>query len=200
MNEEIVYILINEAMPDYIKIGRTTDLEQRLRSLYRTPVPLPFEVFYACSVSDSAEIERWLFEIFDDRRVSKEREFFRVAPERVATALRRVAITDKTPKKTYTESKEDEIALEKAHSRRDKFNFRLVSIPIGAEITMEVNGVVHKARVVDDNHIELNDTVTSLSTSAQKILGYSYRVAGTLYWMYEGETLHERRVRMEEGE
>lgn len=200
MKEEIIYILTNEAMPDYIKIGRTTDLEQRLKSLYRTPVPLPFEVFYACSVEDSAEIEKWLFEIFDDRRVSREREFFRIAPERVATALRKVAIKDITPKTTYTESKEDEIALEKARTRRDKFNFGIVNIPMGAELTMEVNGVLHKAKVVDDNHIEYAEKITSLSTSAQEILGYDYRVAGTLYWMYEGETLHERRVRMEEGE
>ena len=52
---EIIYILINEAMPGYVKIGRTTDLNQRLRSLYRTQVPLPFEVFYACIVEKATD-------------------------------------------------------------------------------------------------------------------------------------------------
>lgn len=198
---EIVYILTNQAMPDYVKVGRTKDLQQRLKSLYRTPVPLPFEVFYACTVENATGVEAWLFEIFDDRRVSKEREFFEIAPERVAAALRARAVQEVTPKQTYTENKEDEVALEKARSKRDKFNFAMIGIPIGSELTMERNGTVHKARVVDENRrIEYNGKNTSLSTSAQEILGYDYRVAGTLYWMYEGETLNARRVRMEEGE
>jgi hypothetical protein len=46
----------------------------------------------------------------------------------------------------------------------------------------------------------LDGKVTSLSASAQKILGYDYGVAGTDYWMYEGETLDERRTRLEAGE
>ncbi|EKD33224.1 MAG: hypothetical protein ACD_76C00068G0021 [uncultured bacterium] len=50
---EIIYILINEAMPGYVKIGRTTNLEQRIRSLDTTSVPLPFECFYACTVKDA---------------------------------------------------------------------------------------------------------------------------------------------------
>ncbi len=42
---EIVYILINEAMPGLIKIGRTnTDLATRIKALYQTGVPLPFEL------------------------------------------------------------------------------------------------------------------------------------------------------------
>ncbi|MCW9054634.1 MAG: GIY-YIG nuclease family protein [Candidatus Pacebacteria bacterium] len=196
---EIVYILTNQAMPDYVKVGRTKDLQQRLKSLYRTPVPLPFEVFYACTVENSMEVEAWLFEIFDDRRVSKEREFFEIAPERVAAALRARAVQEVTPKQTYTENKEDEVALEKARSKRDKFNFAMVGIPAGAELTFSRDENI-RARVVDNHNIEYNGKVTSLSTSAQEILGYNYGVAGTLYWSYEGETLHARRVRMEEGE
>ena len=38
---EIIYIPINEAMPGFVKIGKTTDLESRIRSLDTTSVPLP---------------------------------------------------------------------------------------------------------------------------------------------------------------
>lgn len=46
---EIIYILINEAMPGYVKVGRTTtSLEQRIRELNSsTSVPLPFTAFHA---------------------------------------------------------------------------------------------------------------------------------------------------------
>lgn len=40
--DEIVYVLINEAMPGYVKIGLTSgSLEERIRSLDTTGVPLP---------------------------------------------------------------------------------------------------------------------------------------------------------------
>jgi len=53
------------------------------------------------------------------------------------------------------------------------------------------------AKVVDNKSVEFNGAVTSLSASAQKILGYDYNVEGTDYWVYEGETLDERRKRFE---
>ena len=53
----IVYILTNEAMPGYVKIGRTDgDLASRVRQPDSTGVPLPFEVFYAARVRDSASL------------------------------------------------------------------------------------------------------------------------------------------------
>jgi hypothetical protein len=85
---EIVYVLINEAMPGLIKIGRTnSDLAGRIRNLYQTGVPLPFELFFACEVADSTFVENQLHEAFDDHRISKNREFFRLAPERARAAL-----------------------------------------------------------------------------------------------------------------
>ena len=38
----IVYCLENPEMPDVVKIGCTTDIEQRLRQLDNTSVPVPF--------------------------------------------------------------------------------------------------------------------------------------------------------------
>ena len=85
---EIVYILTNEAMPGLIKIGLTnSDLAGRIKQLYQTNIPLPFELFYACEVKDAAFVETQLHEAFGDHRVSKNREFFRLAPERARAAL-----------------------------------------------------------------------------------------------------------------
>ncbi|TSC84444.1 MAG: hypothetical protein G01um101417_250 [Parcubacteria group bacterium Gr01-1014_17] len=58
---EIIYVLINEAMPGYVKVGRTSNLHERIRSLNRpSGVPLPFEVYYASEVRDSQKDEQWL--------------------------------------------------------------------------------------------------------------------------------------------
>lgn len=195
---EVIYILINEAMPGYVKIGRTTNLEQRIRSLDTTSVPLPFECFYACTVSDSQFVERQLHDAFMDHRVRSSREFFEISPERAVAALKLAEIENVTPRKDFVETQEDQHALNQARKKRSVFNFAMVNIPIGAELIFSRDKNI-KARVIDNRSIELNGEIVSLSSSAQKILGYASGVQGTAYWMYEGELLDERRKRMEES-
>lgn len=56
---DIVYVLTNEVMPGYFKIGKTnSSLEQRVAELSRsTSVPLPVTVSYACTVKDTSKPE-----------------------------------------------------------------------------------------------------------------------------------------------
>lgn len=195
---EIIYILTNEAMPGYVKIGKTTtSLEQRVRDLSSfTGIPLPFTVFYACTVKDSHFVEHQLHDAFDNHRINPKREFFQIAPERVVSALKLAEIENITPKKDIVENKEDQKALDEARERRAPFRFDMANMPPGVEIYFSRDENV-KAKVIDNRFIELNGETTRLSVSAQKLLGYDYGVAGTDYWMYEGETLDERRRRIE---
>ena len=194
---EIIYILINEAMPGYVKIGKTANnLEQRVRELSAsTSIPLPFTVFYACKVRDANFVEHQLHDAFDNNRINPKREFFQIAPERVVSALKLAEIENITPKKDFVENKEDQQALIKARKIREKFNFNMAKIPVGAELIFSRDENI-KAKVIDNHFVEYDGKKTSLSNSAQKILGYDYGVAGTDYWMYEGETLDERRKRL----
>lgn len=201
---EIIYILTNEAMPGYVKIGKTNNnIEQRVRDISAsTSVPLPFTVFYACMVSNAQFVEHQLHDAFDNNRVNPRREFFQIAPERVVAALKLAEIENITPHKDLIESEEDREAHEEALERRGRFNFELAKISLGTEIYFS-RDENKKAKVIDlhsSKSIEYNGEVTSLSTSAQEILGVSYGVAGTDYWMYDGETLDERRRRIESEE
>lgn len=198
---EIIYILTNEAMPGYVKIGKTsTSLEQRIRELSAsTSIPLPFTCFYACAVENSTFVESHLHDAFGDNRINPKREFFQISPERVVSALKLAEIEDITPKNDFVDNKEDQQALHIARARRSIFRFSMVNIPIGAELVFS-RDETKKAKVVDDRMIEFNGEITSLSLSAQKLLGYDYGVAGTDYWMYEEETLDERRRKFEEQE
>jgi len=199
---EIIYILINEAMPGYIKIGKTsTSLEQRIRELSSsTSIPLSFTCFYACTVRDATFVEHQLHDAFGDNRINPRREFFQISPERVVSALKLAEIEDITPKRDLVDSQEDQEALNKTRAEiREKFNFNMANIPIGSELVFSRDEDI-KATVAGPKSIIFNSELTSLSASAQKILGYDYRVQGTAYWMYEGETLDERRKRFEDLE
>ena len=196
---EIVYVLINEAMPGYVKIGRTTNLEQRIRSLDMTGVPLPFECFHACTVRDSLFVERQLHSTFADSRVRINREFFEISPDRAVAALKLAEIEDVTPKKDFVESDDDQDALNKARTRKSAFNFKMVEIPAGADLTF-INNQAVVAKVIDNKTVLFNGEVMSLSGAAQKVLDVDYPAQGPIYWKYEGETLDERRKRYENQE
>jgi len=202
MSEGIIYVLVNEAMPGYTKIGKTTSpIEQRMRELDSTGVPLPFECYYAALVHDINFVEKKIHDAFDDHRVRQRREFFRVDPERVQSALELTGGDDVTPRDDIVEDAEDQAALNKARERRAVFNFRMVEIPPGSELVF-VKDEEAKCIVVDNKRVEFEGEITSLSASASKIarrLGYNWKtIAGPDYWEYEGETLSERRYRMEE--
>jgi len=200
---DIVYVLTNPIMPGLIKIGRTTNLEQRVKSLSSdTGVPLPFEVFYACEVKDASEVERALHNAFGDHRINPKREFFELDPERVYPVLRLVALADVTPQDSFIEDPEDRAALEKIKSKkRPPFKFSYANVPVGAELKfIRDNSLTSK--VLDDKKIEFRGKATSTSAAALALLQelqdvHWTQVAGPMYWLYEGETLADRRKRIE---
>jgi hypothetical protein len=78
-----IYILSNPAMPDLVKIGKTTTSPtQRMQELHSTGVPTPFELEFAAEVTDCHACERAAHEVLDEHRVSTNREFFRVSVRR----------------------------------------------------------------------------------------------------------------------
>jgi hypothetical protein len=85
---EIVYVLTNEAVEGMVKIGRTTtSVEQRIRELDNTSLPIPFKCFYAAEVGNSSLVEGKLHRIFSDKRIRTNREFFRVDANQAREAI-----------------------------------------------------------------------------------------------------------------
>jgi len=194
----IVYILTNKAMPKFIKIGRTNNLEERIRTLSSTSLPYKFECYYACKVKNASFVESQIHDAFMDYRVTSNREFFEVYPQRIISALKLVELEDVTPSSNSDDSEEIEEEQNPLQGRRENFNFKMVDIPLGSELefSREINGEKPKAIVKENNKILFNGEIISLSKSAKKLLGYS-QVAGTDYWMFQEETLSERRKRFE---
>ena len=156
---EIIYILTNEAMPDLIKIGMTDNLDRRVRELSRASgVPLPFEVYYACEVERMTDVEPALHDAFLDFRVNPKREFFKMNPERAVSILKLLEKRDVTPKSDIVDSQEEQQSLDKARDRRSVFNFKLVDIPVGAELVYVRDENV-TVRVVDERRVEYNNEI-----------------------------------------
>lgn len=196
----MVYVLVNPAFDNYVKIGRTTNLEQRLRTLNNTSVPLPFRCVYAVEVEDDVNVERLVHNAFADHRTRAGREFFEIDPQRVISALKLTNGQDVTPHKDIADDEEGLIALERAEGRRRIIGLYDVGLKAGDVLTF-ANDEQLTATVISNKKIDFEGEAQSISASALKVLnraGYEWRtVNGWQYWQFDGETLSERRNRIE---
>ena len=200
---EIVYILTNPILPNLVKIGRTSNLEKQIKSLSsHSGVPILFECYYACRVKDGQDIETRLNSAFGDHRINPKRAFFSINPERVQMILEALSLKDVTLNYDVVEDDQERGALNKEKSRRPFFRFSMVNVEIGSELTFLKDENL-TCRVVGDREIEFNGEVTSLSAATSQLVtrsGNTNQFAGPNWWVYENETLSERRLRMESGD
>lgn len=202
---EIVYVLTNEAMDGLVKIGlTTTSVEERIKQLDNTSLPLPFQCFYAAEVANAALVESKLHKIFADKRVRSNREFFRVSANQVREAVQLAELKDVTPKTDVVVDVSDIQALKNAvasEERRSRLRFSELQIPTGSTLAFTKDPAITCA-VVADGKVQYDEQTLSPSAAALLVirkLGYNWAaVSGSDYWEYEGETLTARRLRMED--
>lgn len=202
---EIVYVLTNEAMEGMVKIGRTTtSVEQRIRELDNTSIPLPFQCFYAAEVGNSSLVEGKLHRIFSDKRIRSNREFFRVDANQVREAIQLAELKDVTPKVDIVIDASDVQALQRAiatEERRSRLRFTELGIPANAVLTFAKDPKI-TCVVVADGKVDFEGRTLSPSAAALQAvrrIGYNWAaVSGSDYWEYDGETLTARRLRLED--
>ena len=198
----IVYILINDAMPGYIKIGRTeTSVTQRMGELDKTSIPLPFQCFYAARVGDYAKVERALHTAFGDSRVRASREFFRLDPYKAKVVLELLALEDMTPSDGVATDEEGREALQRASRLGSRFSFEKYLIPVGAVLHHSQDRSI-TCTVVDASTVNFFGETVSISraTGLANLQrgGSSTSFAGPNYWLYEDESLASIRGRLDE--
>ena len=202
---EIVYVLTNEFMPGLVKIGMTQreSVQTRIDELSKhSGVPVAFTCHYAAALPDgttAAEVEKILHQLFGEHRVNQRKEFFKVPPEKVVLALRLAKASEVNLALPDPVDKDERQAVEKAQNRRSRLSMQAIGVPVGAQLSFSRNSDT-VATVAPNNQIEFEGELTSLSASSVKILkrqgGQARSLPGTEYWMYEGETLDERRQRI----
>ena len=202
MAKGIVYCLENPAMPGYVKIGMTNNIERRMGDLYSTSVPLPFECLLALEVEDAAETEGLLHEVFAAQRVVRNREFFQADREAVMAAMSLTGGADVTPDGIDTGDAPD--ARQASATRRPFFRFDDAGIPLGSVLTYrddESVTVVVRRLAGLHRSVEMDGEDMSLGAAARRVREQRgeqpLAQGGPWMWCYEGERLDERRSRME---
>lgn len=198
MEYGIVYLLTNQSMPGLVKIGMTTqkEIEQRMKELYTTGVPLPFECQFACKVkkSDCAKIEKALHTAFAPQRINANREFFRIQVEQAKVILELFhhedITTDVSEEIENDLTIEDKEAKKKAQVHRPPLNFFEMGMEKG-DVLYWKNDPQITATVYSDRTVMYEGEEVSLSPLTSKLKGFSYYISPTPHWLYKDRLLSE---------
>jgi hypothetical protein len=195
---QIVYVLTNPAMSGLVKIGKTTQLEveERMKQLYGTGVPVPFDCAFACNVKDASEVEKALHLAFGMTRINPNREFFRVEPERVIAILKLLKVDDITEQfekvlDAEVPSADKQSAQTLKRSMRPRMNFHELGIPDGSILVFRDGN--NQVEVAGEKTVRYQGEECSLTAVTRKVLGYpeNYPLQPSPYWTYNGSTVKE---------
>lgn len=190
----VVYVITNPAMPNLVKIGRTSQEEAgaRIAQLYTTGVPVPFNLEYACRVQNSEEVEKALHIAFGPSRVNPKREFFSIAPEQAIAILKLLHTEDATETVSNQPTELDQQSItagEKLTSRRPNLNFHEMAIPDGSLLQSTHDETT--VTVIDPKHVKLGEEELSLTAVTRIVLGVDCNVSPVQHWTFSGKLLRE---------
>ena len=209
-----VYCLLNPAMPDLIKIGFVSggksDIKRRMKDLYKTGVPYPFQFVFAVMTDDVLKTEKLMHEVFESYRVNKNREFFSIPLIASVEAAMKLTggefleqVDDDSPDDNVSEADihARDVAQEYLIQKRSNFDFNYVDIGKGEELTFRYDEEI-TATVIGRKKIRFRDEEYTLSGAAKIVLKeqgkYSQVASGPDHWKYKGEVLSDMRLRKEE--
>ena len=199
MEYGIVYLLTNPVMPGLVKIGMTAqeDIDKRMKELYTTGVPVPFECQFACRVNknDCLKIERALHKAFDPQRVNANREFFRIQVEQAKAILELFHHTDVTEKVSdeiqNDLTDEDKAASVKAQQKRPALNFHEMGIQNGEVLVWKEDPTI-SVTVVSERKVKYKGEEVSLSPLSARLKGNNRKyVDPGAYWLYKDKLLRD---------
>ena len=225
MAKGIVYILTNPSLDGWVKIGMSerNNIDERLAELNRPAnIPLSYRAYAVYEVEKPQEVEKHIHNLFDiiDENLHaretlssgriREREFFRISPERAFAVFKSIALLrgDERCLKLITPSDEqiEEEQISEQVTRRPGFKFSMLQIPVGTELRFIYDEECVCYSKDMNNKIEFEGIEYSLSGLAGKLLveKHGWRntasVAGPRYFLHQGNTLADLRNSMERGE
>jgi hypothetical protein len=194
----IVYVLTNPAMPGFVKVGGTTrDELKRMKELYKTGVPVPFNCAYVCKVKGHYKpVEDRFKKVFKSNRPNPEREFYEIEPEQAIAFLEEYHIEEecgdlakKIEKKVNKKmTKEESKSEERLGKNRPKMNFYELRIPSDAILQYKYDRRI-TVTVCGEKTVLYKKKETYLHPLTKELLGYSAQPSP--YWLYKGKTLLE---------
>jgi len=195
-NSQIIYVLINEAMPNLVKIAKTTrkDVKTRMNELYSSGVPFQFECVYAVEINDCSTVEKALHVAFNPNRVNPKREFFSIDPEQAIAILKLLGTKDVTPMLNNDLNSNVSVteleAVKQAKMKRPNINYFEMGLEKGTLMTFANDSEI-TVTIASEKKVIYNEEEMSLTRVTKELLELDYAVQPTKYWLVDGKNLRD---------
>ena len=212
-----VYIFTNDSFrDDWVKIGKTTNLKERLKTLFNTSLPLPFKIYATLQTSKYDKVERIIHKQIDrlsDLRINQNREFFNVHPSQALDIfIDQAQLLDDAVIMKYKDNEPSELVYPPCPQKtpndeqvklpqRKPFEFSMVGLNVGDTVIFDALQL--PVKVAGKNKVEHEGRLWSLSAFCgtylpEKMQNKSGAYQGPKYFSYGGKTLWELRLMNED--
>lgn len=200
----LVYILTNPSMQKHVKIGFTTNLQERLRRLDTTGVPTPFEPYFTVETAKYKELEKVIHRELDkltDTRARANREFFEIEPELARDLILNIssllddAEIDDFGNVSAADTMNADGSVKPVSSRT---TFAMLGIPVGSELEPITDRYPKVVTISDTNLVRLeNGEEKAISRVAVDVTGHARN--GFMCYRYNGKLLSDIRKRIDKN-
>ncbi len=207
-----IYILVNPAFPDLVKIGYADDVQKRLKTLNsNSGLPDPFHCYALYKVKKRLE-DLKLHSLIDtldpSLRHSKNREFYEMNCQKAYEILSAIAqingdeeqlkinpFYDSYFEKTQTNHSPSSDTQTAKTQKLGRLKFSMIGIPVGSTLVFVKDTKITCITLDDVNKVEYDGEPYVISALAAKLLNVS-AAQGGFYFMYNGEVLTDIRKRL----
>ena len=214
-----IYILVNPAFPNLVKIGYADNVAKRVKSLScNSAIPDPYHCYATYSVRKRLEDLKLhsLIDMLDpDLRHTTAREFYEMSKEdayRILSAIAQIngnedrlqinPLNDPYFDGDAASAVDSQAGCEKKH-KMSRLTFDEVGIPVGSRLVFTERQDITVKTVDGKNAVEMADGTRCALSAAVRIIknglgtgNASGSYQGAKFFLYEGELLSDRRARM----
>lgn len=205
----VIYILTNPSFPEYVKLGYADDIKKRLEQLNRSEcTPFAFRVYATYEVS-SRLTDMKIHNVIDRLNPSlrsidnidgkkRVREFYAMTKEEAYSILEAIAEINGLEKNLHLVEPTEKEKKEEETARRILKNSDFYELGLkNGDVLLFVKNKNIKCSVISNKKVLYENKEYSLSALASELLDYK-SVNGFRYFEFEGETLWDKRRKMEE--
>lgn len=213
-----IYVLVNPAFPNLVKIGYADNVERRVKTLNSNPgLPDPYHIYATYKVKKRLEdlkLHGLIDSLDPSLRHVKNREFYEMAPEKAFGILSAIAqingdeellklnpLHDEFFREAEERAKE-EAEKKKATPKARRLTFKMLGIEPGEEIVFKEDETVRPV-VASEDRVSYDGQIWKLSGLVKELKRRSGTATpseayqGGLYFTYKGSLLTDIRKGLE---